>query len=405
MPLVINPNNRIQGVNPDLPAIEPPLWAGLIVSYHNVDILDAEAADLTLEQTVKAIRNSGHEDIIIVVMGNNPSVSSTPKMPIAEALADRISDLNVSFTGLHPIAVGSKYPVIAKPFEGFPMMPWHKLPMHLYRAHNWHCLDGSPRSPYASIYTSLGCPFNCYYCNIHALYGGKREVQFRPILDIFKEVETLVGTYQVRNIKIWDELFALKEDRVIEICEGLSDYDLNIWAYARLDTITEKMLKSMSRCGGIKWLAYGFESVADPKFVKRTEEVIEMTRDAGISIIANFMFGAPGTTQDDDKRSVEFAMKHLFEFVNFYDAKPYPGSQWYEDISKRPIQFPNVNPADYWANFSQYGTINDLRQKTFHDYFTNPDYLTMLRNKWGEQAVNQIRSMTEWQSAAPQAVR
>ena len=391
--LVINPNNRIR-MN-DLPAIEPPLWAGLIASYNDADILDAEAGDLTLDQTEEAVRNSGQKDITIVVMGNNPSVSSTPKMPIAEVLADRISDLNVSLTGLHPIAAGSKYPVVKKPFEGFPMLTWYKLPMHLYRAHNWHCLDGSPRSPYASVYTSLGCPFNCYYCNIHALYGGERKVQFRPIPDIIKEVATLVAQYKVRNIKIWDELFTLREDRVLSICGALRNWGLNIWAYARLDSVNSRMLKAM-KAGGIKWLAYGFESVADKKFVARTEDVIKMTRDAGISIIANFMFGAPGTTQDDDKRSVEFAMKHLFEFVNFYDAKPYPGSQWYGDL-----RLPNLP----WEDFNQYGKISSFRQEVFEAYFTNPDYLTMLEKKWGQQAVEQIRRMTEWSSVAPQSVR
>ena len=374
--LIVNPNNRIRS---PFAAREPPLWAGLIASYHNADILDAEVGGLTLQQTEEAIRNSGHKDVLIVVMGNNPSVSSTPKMPISETLAKRINDLNVSMTGIHPIAVGCKWNVIKKPFTGFPMMPWDKLPVHLYRAHNWHCLDGSPRSPYASIYTSLGCPFDCYYCNIHILYGG-RQIQFRPISDIFKEIKILVTKYKVRNIKIWDELFAINEKRVTSICSGLKDYDLNLWAYARLDTVTEKMLKVM-KAGGINWLAYGFESVKDKKFTFKTEEVIKMTRDAGINIIANFMFGLPGT--DDDRYGLEFAMKHLFEYVNFYDAKPYPGSQWYED----------TKPTLSWEDYTQYGHGSKFRNEAFREYFTNPDYLSMIKKKFGSQAEIQIKEM------------
>ncbi len=372
--LIVNPNHRIQS---HLSAVEPPLWAGLTASYMDADILDAEAGDLTLEQTEEAIRNTKSKDILIVVMGNNPSVSSTPKMPIANALAERISDLNVSMTGLHPIAVGCKYPVIKKPFEGFPMMPWDKLNMNLYRAHNWHCLDGSPRTPYASIYTSLGCPFNCYYCNIHTLYGG-RKIQLRPIVDIFEEIERL-AKHKVKNVKIWDELFALNERRVLTICSGLRGYDFNIWAYARLDTVTEKMLKVM-KSAGINWLAYGFESVSDKKFT-RVEDVIKMTRDAGINIIANFMFGLPDS---DDLRGLEFAKKHLFEFVNFYDAKPYPGSQWYEDTK------PNIP----WEDYTQYGNGSKFRNEAFKEYFSNPDYLKMIKTKFGEQGIKQIKEMT-----------
>ena len=387
--LVVNPNNRI---NSPFAAVEPPLWAGLIASYHNADILDAEALDLTLPETVQMVRDSGHKDVIIVVMGNNPSVSSTPKMPVAEALADRISDLNISLTGLHPIAAGSKYPVIKRPFEGFPIMRWDKLPMNLYRAHNWHCLDGSPRSGYASIYTSLGCPFKCYYCNIHTLYG-RRKICYRPIEDIADEVNVLVTRYHVKNIKIWDEMFALDEKRVLEVCSVLNKFRFNVWAYARLDTITFRMLENM-KAGGINWLAYGFESVTDKKFIERTEDVIRMTRDAGINIIANFMFGLPGTTPDDDKRSLEFALKHLFEYVNFYDAKPYPGSKWYDDI-KSEID---------WKDYNQYFRISPFRQKAFEAYFTNPSYLSMIEKKWGKQAVEQIGSMVQWKFAEAQLV-
>jgi anaerobic magnesium-protoporphyrin IX monomethyl ester cyclase len=378
---LINPNGNLQS---PLEAIEPPLWLGLIADYNtkkgkSVEIIDAEAGNLTIQQTVEAIRNINPKEVLIVVQGKNPSVSSTPKMPIAEALADRLRGLNVSLTGIHPIACGSKYPVIKRPFEGTPDLPFDKLPMNLYKAHNWHCLDGSPRSPYASIYTSLGCPYNCYYCNIHTLYPDHKMI-YRPIPDILKEIDHLVFKYKVRNIKFWDELFALREDRVLEICEGLKEYDLNIWAYARVDTITKPMLKAMKK-GGINWLAYGFESVADKKFIYKTEEVIKMTKSAGISIMGNFMFGAPGTTIDDDKQSVEFAEKHLFEFVNFYDAKPYPGSDWYNDTKPMGL------------DFNQYHNISQFRRDAFNDYFTNPHYITMIIKKWGIQAAIQIKEM------------
>ena len=385
--LIVNPNNRL---NSPFAAVEPPLWAGLIASYHSAAILDAEVENLSLQATEAAIRRSGHQDVLIVVMGHNPSVSSTPKMPVAEALADRISDLDVSLTGLHPVAAGSQYPVIKKPFEGFPDMPWGKLLMKSYRAHNWHCLDGSPRSPYASIYTSLGCPFDCYYCNIHALYGD-RQVQYRPIQDVLEEVHTLVTRYGVRNIKIWDEMFALNEDRVVSICAGLDRYDLNIWAYARLDTVTPMMLLAM-KWGGINWLAYGFESVTDPKFSNRAEDVIRMTREAGISIIANFMFGLPGTTEEDDRASMEFARKHLFEWVNVYDAKPYPGSRWYADLQQK---------SEDWEDYGQFKNISPFRQRAFKEYFTNPAYLTMLEGRFGGQAVKQVEAMLGWRIKQP----
>ena len=393
--LIVNPNHRLRT---DLAAIEPPLWAGLCASYMDADILDAEALDLTLDETEVKIRESGHKEVLIVVMGNNPSVSSTPKMPVSEALAERLTGIKVSLTGIHPIAVGSKFLVIEKPFVGFPMMPWDKLPMDKYRAHNWHCLDGSPRAPYASIYTSMGCPYNCYYCSIHTLYT-KRQVWFRPISHIKKEVELLVKKYNIRNIKIWDELFTLKEDRVSAICSIFREYDganaganaLNIWAYARSDTVTEKMLKEMKR-SGINWLAYGFESAdiitrkLSNKFFSNEQmlQAIKMTKDAGINIIGNFMFGLPGETEETRKETLSFSKEQLFEFVNFYEALPYPGSQWYND----------TKPSLAWNEYDQYKKERmPFRDMAFREYFTNPDYLSMIGKRFGNQAVKQIKNM------------
>jgi len=72
-------------------------------------------------------------------------------------------------------------------------------------------------------------------------------MMLRDIDSIVQEVDRLVHRYNIRNIKIWDELFALNEKRVIEICKELEPYDLNIWAYARVDSVTKKMLEAMKR--------------------------------------------------------------------------------------------------------------------------------------------------------------
>jgi radical SAM superfamily enzyme YgiQ (UPF0313 family) len=56
-------------------------------------------------------------------------------------------------------------------------------------------------------------------------------------------------------------MFAFKESHVNKLCDLIIDrgYSLNMWAYARVDTLTGKMLEKMKRAG-INWLALGFES-------------------------------------------------------------------------------------------------------------------------------------------------
>jgi anaerobic magnesium-protoporphyrin IX monomethyl ester cyclase len=399
--VIVNPNARIPAPNA---AIEPPLWAGLIAGYNlsklkSVSIIDAEAEDLSVGDTVRRVKDLNPKEVLIVVMGTNPSVSSTPKMPVTLDLLKCLP--NAKLTGIHPIALNCPNTVV-KPFDGLPTVPWYLLPRELYKAHNWHCLqDIEHRSPYAVLYTSLNCPYSCSYCNIHTLYGDHK-IKYRYLEDIYQELIDL-SWYGVRHIKIWDELFCLDEHRVNKICDFIIslNYEFNFWAYARVDTVTEKMLSKMKKAG-INWLSYGFESASEnirQKSNKKFDEskvrrAIDMTRNAGINIMGNFTFGLPGDNLDSMKTNLEMAIRENFEYVNFYVALPYPGSAWYESLKDKPTD---------WSRFGQYSKdmygdpeVIKFKDQAFQTYFRRPEYLSMIKGKFGDKAEDHIKELVKW---------
>jgi hypothetical protein len=76
---------------------------------------------------------------------------------------------------------------------------WDLLPTDRYRAHIWQTLDGSPRQPYASIVTSLNCPYKCLAGDtpIDTIYGAvpikdlvDRNVQEVPVFTFDPETQT-----------------------------------------------------------------------------------------------------------------------------------------------------------------------------------------------------------------------
>jgi radical SAM superfamily enzyme YgiQ (UPF0313 family) len=308
----------------------------------------------------------------------------------------------LSITGLHPSALPVETEkefgiqvLQGKVFDGLPKVAWGLLPMDKYKAHNWHCLDGSPRSPYASVYTSLGCPMTCNFCNIHALYGGQHIIQYREVRSVADEIGILVNKYGVRNIKFWDELFTFNKTHVNMICDEIikRGYNLNIWAYARVDSVNPELLEKMKRAG-INWLAYGFEAGTDTALNsshKRATkqdafEAVNMTHEAGINVMGNFIFGLPDETPEDMQGTLDFARLLNIEYVNFYEMKPYPGSELYKKVN-------NEN----WAGYDQYQVSKTeagiFRNKAFNDFFTDTDYLRRVRLKFGQQAVISIRGM------------
>ena len=461
----------------DLTAIEPPLWAGILGGHlralgYGVEILDAETEGLGWNEVAQEAVDRGALLTVVMASGHNPS-ASTMNMTGVGAIARRIKELAphmaLALTGLHVSALPEQTmreeacdfaihgeglrtlpPLIdalkvgalkvgADSFKGIPglwwrqegrVMPgtlpemwkdldtlampaWDLLPMERYRAHNWHCFDDvTRRQPYATLYTSLGCPYHCSFCCINALFGEHR-LRTRGVDSVLAEIDFLVQNYGVRNIKIMDELFAVNEKRVLELCGLIAErgYDLNFWAYARVNTVSERMLEAMKKAG-VNWIAYGFESgskrviedVTKGYKLERVLEVARMTYAQDQHICANFIFGLPEDDYDSMQETFALMQEINAEWANIYSAMAYPGSRLYDDAVAQGLPLPAS-----WNGFSQYsrdclplptkyltgGQVLAFRDYAFDAYYKNPRYLSMIRTKFGEATMRHIQIMAE----------
>lgn len=455
----------------NLTAIEPPLWAAIIAGYlrdknYRVELLDSEAENLSYEETAKVVEDISPLLAVVMVSGSNPSASTmnmTGASEIVTMIKEASSNIKTGLAGLHPSAlprdtmeeenidfliqgegfttfpklldalkndsnnfaipglwyrddghiVESSIPGLLKDLDSIPMPAWDMLPMEKYRAHNWHCFDHiNERQPYAVLYTSLGCPFKCSFCCINALFG-KNIIRYRSAEAVVSEVDFLVNTYGVKNIKLIDEMFGMNEKRVVSICDLLIErgYDLNIWAYARVNTVTPIMLEKMKQAG-INWLAYGFESgnkrviedVTKGYKPEQVMDVVKMTRDQGIYICSNFILGLPEDDYDSMNDTLSLMVEINAEWANIYCAMAYPGSKLYNMAKEKNWTLP-----DSWQAYSQYasnskplpthflsgGQVLSFRDYAFDAYYKSPRYLRMMKNTFGEQTMEHIQVMSQ----------
>jgi radical SAM superfamily enzyme YgiQ (UPF0313 family) len=303
-----------------------------------------------------------------------------------------------------------------------PGVAWDLLPMPKYRAHNWHCLDGGDRQPYASLSTTLGCPYHCSFCCIQAPFkAGEQAAGIKSTTNTYRawspdavlaQIDTLVTKYGVRNIKIADEMFVLKPKHVLGICDRIIDrgYDLNIWAYTRVDTIKGGMLPKL-KAAGFNWLAIGIEAGdgrvrADVDKAFGQDDVFRVVteiRDAGINVIGNYIFGLPEDDLDTMRATLDMAVELNCEFGNFYSAMAYPGSPLYSLAVRQNLPLPRD-----WTGYSQHSRdclplptryvpareVLRFRDEAFHRYYSGPAYLDMVERKFGVATAAEIRNMT-----------
>ena len=218
-------------------AIEPPTWALLLAEStrsvgFKVNILDANAENLSVEEILKRIKDNSPKLICLVVYGQNVNAGttnmsgaihtseylkkfiSTPisiigshvqALPIETLKKEKsidfvftnegvyslrnllkLSDFSsnnlskikgIAFRNQNKIIINSPEKIVPNekmdidlPGYAWDLLPFKKNPLDLYRAPMWHAeYDFEKRTPYASLQTSLGCQFGCNFCMINIL--------------------------------------------------------------------------------------------------------------------------------------------------------------------------------------------------------------------------------------------
>lgn len=486
--LLINPGNIIsvyQQLSLKFSAIEPPIFCGLFASYlqrkgYSVQIVDVPAQNLTPVQVADIVKELRPTLTTVAVYGFQPS-ASTQNMdsagPICKAIKGVSPESKILITGTHPAALPERtlreesvdfvctregpltisglVEALNTPMPDFskvndlcywdngkvrltknaelikdldaelPGMAWDLLPMDKYRAHNWHCFDDiDKRTPYASIHTSLGCPYKCSFCCINTPFSGPNYSLTTPTYrmwspdSVVSEIQTLVEEYGVRNIKIADEMFLLNEPHVNLILDQLIErkYDLNIWAYGRVDTLKPSFLEKSLRAG-LTWWAIGVESgskhVRDGMQKKLRNNdiaaIIQKIRNAGVNAICNYIFGLPDDTMETMQETLDLSLEINSEYANFYSAMAYPGSPLNIMAKNRKLPLPDDPNGPGWIGYAQHAyetlplptdnipakDVLRFRDDAFLRYFTNPNYLNMIMAKFGSKAVEHIQEMTD----------
>lgn len=311
--------------------------------------------------------------------------------------------------------------------KDLPGIDWDLMPdLKRYRTAGWHSwTNNGIKSPFGSLYTSLGCPYKCSFCMINIINRvNNSDLITSENSNIFRwwSPEFIIKQFDffarndVKNIKIADELFVLNPNHFIKICDLIIEkgYEFNIWAYSRIDTCKKEYLDKLYKAG-VRWLALGIESPMDliRKQVHKDSfkevkimDTIKNIEESGINVAANYIFGLENETKESMQFTLDFAMEANTPMVNFYTAMAYPGSPLYKHAKSNNINLPKT-----YSGFSQHskdtlnlsskylssGEILKFRDNAWNKYHTNTKYLNLIENKFGKVALENLKSTTKVQ--------
>lgn len=243
------------------------------------------------------------------------------------------------------------------------------------------------KKTFTTMITSRGCPYSCsYYCPYPEFQGKK--FRKRSVINVLDEIDYLKSEYNVESILFRDPIYSLDMERARKISEGMIERKLNInWVCeTHLDRLNHELIDIMS-ASGLKGINVGIES-SDKEIlnnigrksskISHQEEIIEYAENSGIKIGAFYILGTEYDNKETIMRTVEYAKKLNTTYAQFTLSTPYPGTEFYNDISNRIIEKDWEKYDIYTPTFSHdnlSGTeLKKILEKAYSSYY--------LRYKW-----------------------
>jgi radical SAM superfamily enzyme YgiQ (UPF0313 family) len=430
--------------------IHPPLglcYLASVLEHHNVSvkILDANALNLNETEVIKYIRETNpsligftmltpshsfclnvvkevREDYMIVAGG--PHASALPQQLAQEGFIvvrgegeNTILDLvtqkplkdieGITYMGEDGLIHHNPNRLPISDLDSIPFPARYLLPNNgvdqPYRS------AASRYATWATVLTSRGCPYSCYYCNKNIFSHRFRS---RSPENVVNEIEILVKKYSVKEIDIADDAFNFDLKRAETILDMIVEKKLDIYLRAtnglRVDKITPSFLTKFKKAGG-DYIAYGVESgsqeVLDriPKGITldQIKHTVELTKKAKIRVAGFFMFGLLGDTPVTMQQTIDFAKELDLDIAVFNILAPYPGTRLWEIIQEKggKMLLENYDDFHHTANralFTLPGVpepeeVVAAYRRAHKEFYFRPKYI--FKQLWKTRSLTQLKEM------------
>lgn len=257
-------------------------------------------------------------------------------------------------------------PVINQPRKALVKLDQLPMPAHDLIDLSKYTVVLADEATVGAIQTSRGCPSKCVFCDIRMT-----RYRYRSEKHVLQEIKMLKNM-GIKEFFILDDTFTINRSRVMRLCELLIREDLNIRykISSRIDRVDEEMLEALAKSGCYR-IHYGIESGSQRMLdflekeirVEQIEEVVAMTKKAGIEVFAYMMVGIPTETVEDMEKSFSLIRRIMPDHVNYSICTPFPATNLYQQaLDKSGFE------DDYWHEFAKRPDPS-FKIRTMNEYF------------------------------------
>jgi anaerobic magnesium-protoporphyrin IX monomethyl ester cyclase len=349
----------------------------------------------------QAAMQSGCFDFGVVGEGEETIVELAGHILRGQPAAGKIAGI-VFMAGPQPVATGARGFIVD--LDTLPYPARHLLPpLERYRP----TPASFRRLPLGILITSRGCPHRCTFCD-RSVFGNN--YRFRSAENVLGEVEELTGRYGARELRFFDDCFALDKERVAAICAGLRKRRKKIgWScLTTVASVNKELLREM-RSSGCWQVLFGLES-GDQRMLELLKkgaslqqncQAVRWAKEAGLSVRADFIVGTPGETEESLARTLDFAVSSGVDYAHFNKFVPYPGTELHAALRSRGHHFDFSRGSSITAHSEFIYIPETIKAPKAYKQFVNAAHRKFyLRPSYIAKRLFSIRS---WEELAGQA--
>lgn len=360
--------------------IAPKRIAGFIKGYDRIFITSSsldkwQCPNINISpflETVRYIQKSTEEiyivgyhgtvepEKILDLTGAKAAIRGEPEYTVLEICQDN------ELSGIKSISFKKEGRIISTPqrellnLRNLPSPSFHLLD---FRRYFYEILGRN----FALFEISRGCKFRCRFCN-KVMYG--EGVRTKSKEQIFEEVTLAIEKYNVKTGYFIDLDFLSNRKIVEELCGYLikKKYDFKWTCQTRPNLLDIAILRKM-KTAGCQLIHLGIETGLPEFFnylnknvdIDKIKKAIILCKKVDIKTLGFFLFGLPGETEEDKRKSLDFIKEINTDFVSFHKLYPYKGTEIFQDNFE-------FDAAD----------LDKFMRKALIKYYLRPSYLWRL---------------------------
>lgn len=309
--------------------------------------------------------------------------------------AVRLSPTKPDFSGIKGVAWPEAGRIRVNPasaqdivwdLDELPVPAWDLLPNKRYweigRPHGGIWAPGT-EFRYASMMTSLGCPFHCSYCHIAGEQEGsiagptgkyriKSDERVLHELDILKDLG-------VKQVYVQDDSLMAQRKRALRLLEKIQGNGFDILDVNGVNVIhllkkwqpDHEVLQALAQAG-FSQIGLPFESgnlrilrkyASNKLNIEKSniEGLIRACKSYGIQTIGHYMIGYPDETREEIMTTIDLARKHMsygLSAAHFFCVMPLPGTPLFEMATAGGYIHPDWDPDK--LNFLHANMVNTV---------------------------------------------